>query len=175
MPQFEGIKHCNLSTCCTKRLHRLDICNTPNFLPPKTRCKHTNQNKCLVDFGVGLAVSHYHFAVKITELNMRILTLYGVVRGSICTLVRIGWVHDLTNPAVNFLVTLKGITLISAAEISIGLVCINLATYKPLLRRFFGRHGASRISADSAQAQSAQISSIHNEHSKATESTSEFN
>ncbi|KAB8975989.1 hypothetical protein FH972_026868 [Carpinus fangiana] len=59
--------------------------------------------------------------------------------GGICTVVRIAYIHTLTRPTLTYFQTSKLIALMSAAELSIGLTCICLSTYKPLVRFFFPR------------------------------------
>lgn len=54
--------------------------------------------------------------------------------GCVCTFLRIGWIHYLTKATITYLVTSKGIMLMSVIEVSIGLVCVSLATYRPLFR-----------------------------------------
>lgn len=76
-----------------------------------------------------------------------------------CTIVRLAYVHDLSNATVSFfgklytyldseegrliiLATSKPIGLLSLAEMSIGVTCISLACYKPLFHRYFGRRAS---------------------------------
>lgn len=68
------------------------------------------------------------------------LLILASARGVISTLVRIGWLHDLVDFNANPLEPLAGIAVTSGAELSIGLACACLATYKPLFRRFLS-HG----------------------------------
>lgn len=57
----------------------------------------------------------------------------------ICTFIRIGWIHYLVLPTGAYIVTARGIAVLSGVELSIGLICISLATYKPLFKCFYDR------------------------------------
>lgn len=52
---------------------------------------------------------------------------------------RLGWIHYLVMPTTAFIVTSQGITLFSSIELAIGLICLSLATYKPVWHRILGR------------------------------------
>lgn len=56
--------------------------------------------------------------------------------GCIVTIVRLGYIHNLTSAQDTFLINCQGIGLMSCVELAVGLVCISLATYRPLVNRY---------------------------------------
>lgn len=84
----------------------------------------------------------------------------------VCTIIRIGWIHYLVLPTNAYIVTAQGITLLSGIELSIGLICISLATYKPLFKRFLEHtrfYSGSRYGNDS-EGRSHTLASFQSQH-----------
>ena len=84
-----------------------------------------------------------------TSLNFRtrcticaILGLGSVI--CVVTLVRIAFAHELLNQKVDFLYNITNISLLSAAEIGLGIVVACCVTYKPLVQQWLGTDSSSR-------------------------------
>lgn len=53
--------------------------------------------------------------------------------GCVSTFVRIIYIPELAKPTTNYIRTGQRVDLLSAIELSVGLVCVSLATYRPLI------------------------------------------
>lgn len=105
---------------------------------------------------VGMAYGH-GVLVAVTDLCFAALTLFtpiyptemsrrnqfffaGILflacMGCIATFIRIAYIPDLVAPIGNFVYTSRRICLLSSIELSVGLVCLSLASLRPLLDLF---------------------------------------
>ncbi|KAI9653593.1 MAG: hypothetical protein M1831_005975 [Alyxoria varia] len=59
--------------------------------------------------------------------------------GVVCTIIRIGYVYKLSASSEDYYVMIKPMVLLSGAELSIGITCVSLCTYRPLFSWLFGK------------------------------------
>lgn len=60
--------------------------------------------------------------------------------GCIATFIRIAYIPELIQPTGNLIFTARRICLLSSIELSVGLICISLASFRPLLHFFLVHH-----------------------------------
>ncbi|KAF2155896.1 hypothetical protein K461DRAFT_318551 [Myriangium duriaei CBS 260.36] len=136
---------------------------------PTKYLMHRLSNKCLPKDKIGIPLAYSHGVLNavvdwiytgiaimvITSLQMsrkhkRLAVTLLVIGGlaSVCSLVRIGWIHQLDTQFVKIFVTGFDIGTLSCLEIGLGIVATSLATLKPLfvrlnLQRFRANTGES--------------------------------